>query len=194
MSSAPAKKQKKWKDPDKPKRPYSAYNFFAKEMYKPINAKLRKGIKDPSEINATNVMSEIAAQWRTLTAAKKVKYDKQAVSAKAKHVIAMGVYNAKKKAGKTAKKPKRAKDKTKPKRAMSAYLFFGKDCRPAVKKDLTVNGTAPSVTAVMTEVAARWQKCTGSKRNKFQAKADAAKEQYLKDVETWNKKQNEKAL
>ena len=132
------KRQKKWKDPDKPKRPFSAYNFFAKEMYKPIQANLVKSCTtNPADIKATNVMSEIAAQWRNLSEVKRVKFNKLAVKAKATHTIDMEVYNEKKRNGLTEAKPKRKKDKTKPKRAMSAYLYFGKEARSKVKNDLT---------------------------------------------------------
>ena len=131
------KRQKKWKDPDKPKRPYSAYNFFAKEMYKPIQANLVKSSTNPADVKATNVMSEIAVQWKNLTEVKRVKFNKLAAKAKATHSKAMEVYNEKKKKGLTEAKPKSKKDKTKPKRAMSAYLYFGKEARPKVKTDLT---------------------------------------------------------
>merc|ERR1711935_1118602 len=155
-----------------------------------IQANLVKSSTNPADVKATNVMSEIAVQWKNLTEVKRVKFNKLAAKAKATHSKAMEVYNEKKKKGLTEAKPKSKKDKTKPKRAMSAYLYFGKEARPKVKTDLTDNGVAPKVTAVMTELAVRWAKCPAGKRKKYQALAAKAKEQYDKDIQTWkiNKK------
>ena len=128
MSKVPAKRGRKgkWRDPDKPKRPYSAYNFFAKEMYPQIGAGLKNTSTNPDESKATSIMSQIATKWRELDEAGRSSYQEKAAVAKAEHKIALANYKQKKANGETEKRPRQKRDKTKPKRAKSCLYCHTK--------------------------------------------------------------------
>ena len=185
-------RKSKWRDPDKPKRPYSAYNFFAKEQYPKLSVQLKKKASADSDIKATHIMTEIALKWKALNEVARKPYAAKAKQAKQKHAEEMSVYNEKKQNGECEKPPKTVKDKTKPKRAMSAYLYFGQTHRSSVKKALSKGtNTRPKVTDVMSTLALRWKTCSDSEKAKYQVKADAAKLKYDADMEIWKKqKQN----
>jgi hypothetical protein len=181
-------RKSKWRDPDKPKRPYSAYNFFAKEQYPKLSVQLKKKASADSDIKATHIMTEIALKWKALNEVARKPYAAKAKQAKQKHAEEMSVYNEKKQNGECEKPPKTVKDKTKPKRAMSAYLYFGQTHRSSVKKALSKGtNTRPKVTDVMSTLALRWKTCSDSEKAKYQVKADAAKLKYDADMEIWKK-------
>lgn len=176
--SLPERRPAKWKDPHKPKRPKSAYNFLAAEKHKEIRESL------PKDAKATVVMSAIAKHWRAMGAKERAPYVKKAAAAKKTHEAARAVYLKKKSNGEIPKRPRRKKDKTKPKRAMSAYLFFTKNKRDAAKAKL---GKDAKVTAVMKELAAMWKNCSARDRKKFQGEADKARDEYMVAIEQWRK-------
>jgi hypothetical protein len=181
----PAKRGRKgkWRDPDKPRRPYSAYNFFAKEQYPIISKKAGKNV---DESKATSIMSQIAAKWRGLSAKARAPYQKKADGAKKDHGKALAAYKVKKAAGETAKKPRQKRDKTKPKRAKSAYLFFGDDHRQQVKDKLRqTTGQPAKVTDVMVGLSELWKSCKPSAKAKYQKMADKAKKEYDAAMKKW---------
>ena len=182
----------KWRDPDKPKRPNSAYNFFAKETYPKISQQMKNQSSTPSDVKATSIMSQIAIAWKQLNEAGRAQYVVLADAAKVEHGIKLEVYKKKKANGETQKKPRNKRDKTKPKRSKSAYLYFGESVRPQVKADLTINGEKPKVTAVMVELAQRWKSCNAAQRVQFQKLADDAKVLYVEAMEKWRTTKNDK--
>ena len=100
-------------------------------------------------------------------------YVAKAEAAKKEHAKAMAIYNKKKAAGQTQKAPRRKRDKTKPRRAMSAYLFFGRDHREQVKASFKEE--RPPVTQVMTKLAEMWRAFPDSKKKKYNVLAAKAK-------------------
>ena len=168
----------KYKDPHKPKRPKSAYNFLAAEKY----AEIRKGL--PEGAKATVVMSAIASRWQGMGPKERAPYIKKAAAARKAHESARAEYLQKKRNGDIPKRPRRKKDKTKPKRAMSAYLFFTQAKRPQAKSKL---GKDAKVTAVMKELAAMWKKCSAKDRKKYEADAKKARASYMVAIEEWRK-------
>ena len=107
-----------------------------------------------------------------------------AAAARKAHESARAEYLQKKRNGDIPKRPRRKKDKTKPKRAMSAYLFFTKAKRPQAKSKL---GKDAKVTAVMKELAAMWKKCSAKDRKKYEADAKKARASYMVAIEEWRK-------
>lgn len=73
----------KKKDPNAPKRPLSGYMFFVKS--------LRAAGKDKDK-KVTVFISEAGAEWRTLKAADKTKFDKQAADDKKRYQKEMDAY------------------------------------------------------------------------------------------------------
>lgn len=173
----------KVRNPDKPRRPRSAYNFYASEHYQKVRAQIAKTNPDAK---ATTVISTIAKMWKGLNAAKKKKYLKLAADARKVHEKAMDVFKANEKERKKKNRELAKRDKTRPKRPMSAYLYFGKDKRPAVKKKL---GKDSSVTDVMGELAQQWAKLSTAQKSKYQQQADAAKEIYDAEIQKWKDRQ-----
>ena len=96
-------------DPDKPKRPLSAYFLFTAENRAKVKA------ADPSLSN-TEIVKKLGEMWRGLPDASKAPYTDAAAKAKAE-------YDAKYKV---------EKEKT-PKRPLSAYMIFSNAVRPKVK-------------------------------------------------------------
>jgi len=105
------KKQKKAKDPNKPKRSTSAYFFFLAQCRKDAAA----AGKAPTKIaEFTKAASE---KWRALTPTEKAPFEKSAAADKARYDEQIAAYK-----GKTV-------DPNKPKRPPTAYFLFLADFR-----------------------------------------------------------------
>ena len=81
-----AVKAKKVKDPNAPKRPLSAYMFFAKAERPNI-------LKKHPNYSVTDVAKELGVRWKTIK--DKSKYEKEAAKDKARYEAAMKKYKAK---------------------------------------------------------------------------------------------------
>lgn len=95
------------------------------------------------------------------------------------------------------RKKGKKKDPNAPKRALSAYMYFTKDQRDAVKADMP-EGTP--LTEVTRELGKRWGKMSDSDKAGYQKQADADKERYAKEMAKYREenglnepKKNEKA-
>merc|ERR1711962_1800162 len=78
--------RKKKKDPNAPKRPTSAYFFFAGEV--------RPGIREENpDMKITEVAKLIGAQWRELEDGEKKPYEEQAAKDKKRYEKEMQAYN-----------------------------------------------------------------------------------------------------
>ena len=173
LTKAPAK-EKKFKDPNAPKRGKSAYLFFCGEHREKVKTDLGE------EAKATEVTAELGVRWNALKAAMETgkgavqkqaqkdleKYAKMAEEDKERYAAEMEDYTppsdeelaemaeAKKKGGRgrSPGSPKAKKDPKAPKRPKSAYLFFCADVREAVKAELD----DPSAKNVMAELGVKW--------------------------------------
>ena len=174
------------RDPDKPRRPKSAYNLYAAERYQDVRkAQLAE---DPNS-KATAVIAQIAVEWKGLSKSAKAPFLKKAAAAKKLHDKAMDEYRSKEKERKKQMRLAAKTDKTKPKRAMSAYLFFGKAQRDNVKAQL---GSNYKVTDVMKEIAKQWAELPQSRKAKYQKLADDARATYMEGMKKW--KDDQKAV
>lgn len=174
LTKAPAK-EKKFKDPNAPKRGKSAYLFFCAEHREKVKADLGE------EAKATEVTAELGVRWNALKATMDTgkgaaqkhaqkefeKYTKMAEEDKERYAAEMADYTppsdeelaemaeAKKKGGRGRSpggSPKPKKDPKAPKRPKSAYLFFCAEVREAVKAELD----DPSAKNVMAELGVKW--------------------------------------
>lgn len=167
------------RDPNKPKRPRSAYNLYASDHYQRVR-KEQQAI-DP-ESKATAVISHIAVEWKALPAKAKKPYLQKAAEAKKLHDAAMAEYKEKEKTRKAEFAKTSKNDKTRPKRPMSAYLFFGKAKRAEVKAKLSAS--AP-VTDVMKEIAQLWAALPEKGKAPYNKEASDARAVYTKLMAKW---------
>ena len=140
MLIAAGRTAKKEKDPNRPKRPTSAYFYFV--------AKEREECKKRGEdISRVAEWTKAASgRWRELSSAGRKPFDELAAKDKKRYENEMAAYGG--------KGGKRAKDANKPKRPQSAYFLFLADFRAREKdnfkhegghKDLIRAGTSCSI-------------------------------------------------
>ena len=63
------------KDPNKPKRPKSAFLLYCDDERPKLIEKEKKGLKEGEKFNLGAVQKKLGANWKKLTADKKQKYD-----------------------------------------------------------------------------------------------------------------------
>jgi len=80
--------EKKFKDPNAPKRPMSAYILFANDMRNQVRARMGQ------DAAMKDVTSELARQWREADGKTKAKFDALAQAAKSKYTVAIAKYKA----------------------------------------------------------------------------------------------------
>lgn len=85
----PKKKKKKVKDPNAPKRPITAYFYFAAEKRPEIKE------KNPS-FGITQIAALIGEQWRNLEDDDKCPYEEQAAQDKERYLRELSAYNKRK--------------------------------------------------------------------------------------------------
>ena len=163
----------KHRDPDKPRRPKSAYNIFGKEKYKAYQDEV-------GDKPATAVISLIGKRGSALSKAQRRPYERKAAVEFGEYTKKKAVYMAKLKERRKAER--KENNKTKPKRPMSAYLFFGNDKRAGIKKKL---GGEAKMSVVMQEIARQWRAAGSRARIKYTRQAAVAKAKYDADVAKW---------
>eukprot|EP01135_Chromosphaera_perkinsii_P009349 Nk52_evm25s1737 gene=Nk52_evmTU25s1737 len=81
----------------------------------------------------------------------------------------------------TGKVKRAKKDKNAPKRGISAFIFFGNEVRPKIKKQ---NPTA-KVTEIASIIGKLWGELSDRDKVKFNKMAEADKARYRKEMETY---------
>lgn len=155
------KQDKKVKDPNKPKRPTSAYFYFvAKER-----EEAKKRGEDISRVAEwTKVVS---ARWRELSTSGRKPFDELAAKDKQRYEKQMSTYT-----GPGAKRPK---DANKPKRAQSAYFLFLADFRAREKTNFQHEGGHKDLIKAAGEA---WNKLSQQEKKPYEMKHVELKEQY----------------
>ena len=199
------------KDPNRPKRPPSAYLLFL--------GATRPGFKATHpELNPKDMMTRMAALWRQSSASDRKPFEVQATARKAEYDKLMASYTppaydpepgevtstsvsaltaagaagtgaagAEAEAAAHAGKKKRPKrDPHAPKRAGTAYLLYCNAHRPAV----TAANKDKKGTEIVTLLAGGWNKLSDGAKKKWQAKADLAKKEYAVKLELYKKSQH----
>jgi hypothetical protein len=87
-AAAPAKKEKKVKDPNAPKRNLSAYFFFMGDQRSKVVA------KNP-DMKVTEIGKELGVMWRAMSDSEKAPYQKKADADKARYEKAKAAYKPK---------------------------------------------------------------------------------------------------
>jgi hypothetical protein len=156
------KTSKKKRDPNKPKRPLSAFFLFMIAERKKVQAK-------HPEMKAKEIAIAMGAKWRKSTPKKKSKFEKEAKKLKEK-------YEVEKKAYLKTLPPKRPK---------SAYLCFCSDQRPDVKKKFPDK----KMTDIAKELGQLWRGISPTAKGKYARQASKLKTKYEKAFSTWSAKQ-----
>lgn len=153
--------EKKFKDPNKPKRPTSAYFYFVANER--VLAKGRG--EDISRVAEWTKM--ISGKWRELTTEGKKGYDAQAATDRSRYEREMSTYT-----GPGAKRPK---DENKPKRAQSAYFLFLADFRVREKDNFKHDGGHKDLIRAAGEA---WNKLSSEDKKPYEKKHLVLKDQY----------------
>lgn len=158
----PRKQDKKVKDPNKPKRPTSAYFYFV--------AKEREEAKKRGDDSVSRVAEwtkVVSASWRELSSSGRKPFDEQAAKDKIRYEKQMSTYT-----GPGAKRPK---DANKPKRAQSAYFLFLADFRAREKVNFQFEGGHKDLIKAAGEA---WNKLTAQEKKPYEIKHNQLKEEY----------------
>ncbi|AEE84808.1 HMG (high mobility group) box protein [Arabidopsis thaliana] len=200
------KKNKKEKDPLKPKHPVSAFLVYANER----RAALRE--ENKSVVEVAKITGE---EWKNLSDKKKAPYEKVAKKNKETYLQAMEEYKRtkeeealsqkkeeeellklhkqealqmlkkKEKTDNLIKKKKNENvDPNKPKKPASSYFLFSKDER----KKLTEERPGTNNATVTALISLKWKELSEEEKQVYNGKAAKLMEAYKKEVEAYNKK------
>mmetsp|Transcript_32528 Transcript_32528/g.69254 ORF Transcript_32528/g.69254 Transcript_32528/m.69254 type:complete len:863 (+) Transcript_32528:183-2771(+) len=178
------KKKKKKKDPNAPKRALSAYMYFTSAK----RGEVKAANPDASFGDIAKLVSE---EWKKLGEGDKAKWNAKAEQDKARYKNEMVDYeppsdsngddSADDDKGKKPKAKRAKKDPNAPKRPMNAYMIYANSVRAQIreeKPDL-------SMTDVTKEISQRYKSIGDGEKAKLQAKVDAAKEVYKKQMASY---------
>jgi len=140
------------KDPNKPKRPTSAYFYFVaekREEYKKAGKKITK---------VAEWTKEVSALWRECEGDDKKKFEKMAAKDKARYDSEMAAY--------------KGKDADKPKRGQSAYFLFLADFRARNK------GVYDENKELLRAAGEEWKGLDDSEKKPYDEQAAVEKKKY----------------
>merc|ERR1711935_816972 len=149
------RKQKKWKDPSKPKRAMSA--FFCYSQVERPNVKINH-----PEASFGDVARLLSKQYKALT------------QKEMKHYVPMEDPTG-------GKRKKAKKDPNAPKRNMSAYFLFSVHIRPAVKEE----NPEAAFGDIARIISAQYKALKPDEREKWDAKAATDKVRYQQAMEAY---------
>jgi len=165
------KKGKKDKS-DGPKRPPSAYMYFAQKM--------RPVLKDENpDANFAQIGRLLGDKWKELSAEEKKPYEALNKEAKAKYI---------EEGGNEGKKRKKAGSGV-PKKPLSGFMFFSKELRPIIK------GENPDIkfSEMGKQLGEQWKNLMEDEKKKYNDMNKADKERYTEEFEKWKEEHPEEA-
>ncbi len=155
-------KKKKTRDPNRPKRPLSAYMLYSKEMRPTIK-------EDHPEFKVTEVAKEIGHLWKKITNEEKAPFVKEANKLREAYQIKYDSYK------------EEQNEQKGPKRACSAYIHFSQAARPALKAKYPKEGVAD----IAKRTGEQWRSLSDKKKKPYQDMADADKARYEEAKAEW---------
>jgi len=167
------RKQKKWKDPSKPKRAMSA--FFCYSQAERPNVKINH-----PEASFGDVARLLSKQYKALTEkemkkwVKKAEQDKCRYQEEMKHYVPMEDPTG-------GKRKKAKKDPNAPKRNMSAYFLFSVHIRPTVKEE----NPEAAFGDIARIISAQYKALKTDERANWDAKAATDKVRYQQAMEAY---------
>lgn len=171
MDTSTGGKSKKKKDPNAPKRPSSSYILFCGEKRDDVK-------KANPKMSATEITSRLGEMWKSVSEKERKRFEEASAKDKVRYEKEMENYTPPADSESSGdEKPKRGrakKEREGPKRPLTAYMYFCKENRDAVKADHPdMNGTA-----VTSELGARWNALSDSAKAPYEAKQAADKSRY----------------
>jgi len=155
------KKRKMNKDPNKPKRPTSAYFYYAEFC----RAELKSQGKKITKVG--DFTKEVSKKWGALTESAKKPYAEKAAKDRARYDTQMAAY--------------KGKDVNKPKRPQSSYFCFLADFRIQMKDSKLDHK------AILTKAGERWKSLSPAEKKPYEEAAEKEKAAYLKRMDEYNK-------
>jgi len=145
-------KRKRAKDPNKPKRPTSAYFYFVADQREKMNKQGKKVTR------VAEWTKEVSAIWRELGPKEREPFEKKAVIDKQRYTTAMNAY--------------KGKDEDKPKRPQSAYFLWLADYRIRMKGKFTENKE------LLKGAGEAWKRLTEGEKKPYEIKAEQGRKDY----------------
>jgi hypothetical protein len=142
------------KDPNAPKRNKSSYLLFCEERREHIK-------KNNPDISATQIIRVLGADWKTVSASDKARFEALALKDKARFETEMKAYVP----------PTDLETRTRPKKAMNSYNFFYNETRRLVAAE----HPSLSTTEITREVGNRWQGLSDTEKARYTKMANDAK-------------------
>jgi hypothetical protein len=157
------KKNKKAKDPNRPKRSLSAYFLFAANF---------RGKYAGDKLSTVDMAKLCGAEWKQQSEKEKKPFTEAAKKSREAYLKAMEKY-------------KKQQEKTKPpKRPLSAFFLFMQEGRPDVKKRMP---NAP-VQDISKELGSIWRNMSDDEKRPFLDKNEKRKVKYAGERARWEKK------
>ncbi|TYZ68758.1 hypothetical protein PybrP1_007005 [[Pythium] brassicae (nom. inval.)] len=171
---APARKQRRKKDKNAPKRALSAFMFFSNDIRDTVK-------REMPELEFLQISAEIGRRWKVITDEERRPYDELAAADKKRYAEEKEDYvpDPSYEAAKTSRKKK---DPNAPKRALSAYFFFCNEVRASVRAE----NPNKRITEIATLLAEKWRALPDKKRTKYQKMHDEAKVKYQSAMDEYN--------
>lgn len=154
------------KDPNKPKRPTSAYFYFAqhkRDEYSKAGTPITR---------VADFTKQVSEEWRGLTPSAKKPFEEKAKIDKGRYDSEMANYKGR-------KTP--SKDPNKPKRPCSAYFLFLADFRSENKEKYSEHKD------LIKAAGAAWQDMSEQEKKPYEKKADEEKKKYNEAMSVYNK-------
>lgn len=162
------------KDPNRPKRPTTAFFAFTNE----IRASVRQEFPEASLGNVSQIIGE---RWRKLTDSQKQPYVEIAAQDKVRYEREMSTYVPPPMEEEPSKTKRKKKDPNAPKRAMSAFFWYAKDVRPSVREQ---NPTS-SMGQISQIIGDMWRGLSAEQKAPYEASAEDDKERYKREMEAY---------
>ena len=173
----PTKVKKPKKSKNAPKNPKSAYIFYCQDERPNVKSEM-------PDLIAKEVLKELGGRWKGTDDDTKEKYKKMAEEDKVRYAEEMKNYDPSEdvEEEQKARKPRAKKVKNAPKNASGPYIFFCKEERENVKKEM------PDLTAkeIMTELGKRWKEIKDTDEvEKYKKMAEEDKVRYTEEMKNY---------
>jgi len=169
------KKGRKKRDPNAPKKPCSAYNFFVESR--------RPAAKEAHpDMHVTVMNQQLAKEWRDLSEEDRQPFKVKAAADKARYQEENVGYVPDPTSLKATKSGNRLqKDPLRPKKPMTAYLYFTEKTRPG----LALANPGHGVSALAPILAEAWKKLTDAQREEFKQMAEKDKARFQAEMKEY---------
>ena len=168
----------------KPKAPQTAFFFFSRDRHAAVRATYVE-----EKVPASEIAKKLRAMWRAMTDAQKQSYQEMALADKERYTtekakwmqqsapIDMDVVEQQPKI--LRKSPKSKTDTPKPSPAHTAFFFFSRDRRAAVRA--TFREEKVPASEVAKKLGEMWRAMTDAQKQSYQEMALADKERYHRE-------------